>query len=289
MSEEISESVIDPIQPTRCKDLFIAPEYQVLKSRVKNQILDILYKWLKKMGFDYEHVIREIRIEGSSIGFQYTPTSDIDVSVISDIPDEKISEIWKILPNGTNVDGTTMPINYYLLRSNETDTKDTTADIYDILNDKWLKQTPLEEVKKNIPYSYVIEVAKFFTAGVDDRINEYEADKNELEYLKSLTKIEISDDDKADLIARKETEIKSDLDAIYFAHCMLKAIRHQAFGKKGVSEGWYPVIIDIKEPKEYDDPNSSLSNRCYKIIEKLGYFEKLEKYEKEREKLRNAK
>lgn len=284
--ENLSESVIDPIQMTRSKALFLAPDYNVLKTKVKNQILDILYKWLKKMGYDYEQAITSIRIEGSSIGFQYSPTSDIDVSVISTIPDEEINKLWKILPNGTNVEGTTMPINYYLLRSNETNTEDTTADIYDVLNDKWIKQTPLEEVKKNIPFSYVIEVAKFFTAGVDDRINEYEADKTELEYLKKLTKVEISEEEKQKLIAQKESEIKSDLDALYFAHCMLKSIRHQAFGKKGVAEGWYPVIIDIKEPEHFNDANNSLSNRVYKMCEKLGYFDKLEKYEKEREKLR---
>lgn len=289
MEKTISESVIDAIQPHRCAVLFIAPDYEVLKTKVKNQILDTLYKWLNKMGYDYEQVITSVRIEGSSVGFQYGKDSDVDVSVITNLPDNEVNKIWTLLPNGNNVEGSTMPINYYLLRSHETDTKDTTTDIYDVLEDKWIKQTPLEEIKKNIPFSYVLEVAKFFTAGVDDRINEYEADKTELEYLKSLTEIEISKDDKAKEIARKEEEIKSDLDAIYFAHCCLKAIRHQAYGKKdGSLEGWYPVIIDIKEPEHFNDPNNSLSNRVYKTIEKLGYFEKLEKYEAERTKLRES-
>ena len=215
--ETLNESTLDPIQKTRCKDLFIGPEYNTIKSSVKSQILDNLYNWLKKMGYDYEQVITSIRIEGSSIGFQYTPTSDIDVSIISSIPDNEIDKLWKLLPNGQCVKGTEMPINYYMLRSNETDTDKATTDIYDLLNDKFTKQTPLEEIKREIPYSYVIEVAKFFTAGIDDRINELEADKTELEFLKKLTDKEIKEEEKKDLIARKETEIKADLDSIYRA------------------------------------------------------------------------
>jgi hypothetical protein len=152
---------------------------------------------------------------------------------------------------------------------------------------KWIKQTPIEEIKRKIPFNYVIEIAKFFTAGVDDRINELEADKTELEFLNKLTEKEISKEEKADLISKKETEIKADLDAIYIAHCMLKSLRHQAYGKKGDDNGWYPIpiIIELKDTEKYDDPNNSISNLVYKMVEQLGYFKKLEELEKEREKL----
>ena len=284
--ENLSESTLSPIQPHRCKDLFIGPNYEVIKSSVKNQILDNLYNWLKKMGYDYEEVITSIRIEGSSIGFQYEPTSDVDVSIISSIPDSEVDKLWKLLPNGQNVKGTEMPINYYMLRSHETDTEKTTADIYDLLNDKFIKQTPLDEIKRKIPFNYIIEIAKFFTAGVDDRINELEADKTELEFLKKLTKQEITEEERADLISKKETEIKADLDSIYVAHCMLKTLRHEAYGKKGEENGWYPIpiIIELKDTEKYDDPNNSCSNLIYKMIfDKLDYEKKIEPYLKERE------
>ena len=283
----INESTLDPIQETRCKDLFIGPEYKVIKSKVKNQILDTIYKWLKKMGYDYEEVVKQIRIEGSSIGFQYTKESDIDVSLVTTLKNSEVDKIWKLLPNGQNVEGTTMPINYYMLRPGEEKSEDATQDMYDLLNDKWLKESKKEDVKREIPFSYVIEIAKFFTSGVDDRINEYEADNTELNYLKSLTEAEIQEDEQKKLIAQKEQEIKSDLDSIYIAHCMLKSLRHQAYGKKEEpGTGWYPVVIDIKDPEEFNDPNHSIANLVYKAVEKLGYFEKLDKYEKEREKLR---
>lgn len=286
-NETLNESTLSPIQPTRCKDLFMGPNYEIIKSSVKNQILDNLYNWLKKMGYDYEKVITSVRIEGSSIGFQYEKTSDIDVSIISTIPDNEIDKLWKILPNGQNVKDTEMPINYYMLRSHETNTEKNTADIYDLLSDQWIKKTDVKDIKRKIPFNYVIEIAKFFTAGIDDRINELEADRAELEFLNKLTEKEIEKEEKEELISKKETEIKADLDAIYVAHCMLKSLRHQAFGKKGEEDGWYPIpiIMELKDTEKYDDPNNSVSNLVYKMIETLGYFKKLEEYEKEREKL----
>lgn len=284
----LNESTLSPIQSTRCKDLFVGPNYEVIKTSVKNQILDTLYNWLKKMGYDYEKVITSIRIEGSSIGFQYEATSDIDVSIISTLSDSEVDKLWKLLPNGQKVKGTEMPINYYLLRSNETETENTTSDIYDLLNDTFTKKTELKDIKRKIPFSYVIEIAKFFTAGVDDRINELEADKTELDFLKKLTKEEISEEERADLIAKKEMEIKADLDSLYVAHCMLKSLRHQAFGKKGKEDGWYPIpiIIELKDTEKYDDPNHSVSNTVYKMVfDKLNYEEKLKPYLDLREKM----
>ena len=109
--ETLNENVLDPICKTRNPDLFIGPDYQVLQSKVKNQILDVIYKWLEKMGYDYEQVVRSIHIIGSSVGWQYTDTSDIDVSVETSIEPEKIKQIWKLLPNGQLLKN--HPINYY--------------------------------------------------------------------------------------------------------------------------------------------------------------------------------
>lgn len=281
----ITESVIDPIQPVRCKTLFSGDiGKEVLKSKVKSQILDTIYKWLDKQGFKFEDYVNDIYIEGSSIGFQYTETSDVDVSVYTKIPDEKIDKLWTQLPNGNNVEGSKMPINYYLMRKGSMDLN-TTDNCYDVKNEKWIKQQKSEDVKKTIPFSYLSEITKFFTAGIDDRINEYNSDKVELEYLKKLTKAEISKDEQSKLIDQKNTEIKADLDSIYVAHCMLKALRSEAFGTKGKAKGWYPDLIIKIESNDYNDPNHSVSNEVYKCVEKMGYFEKLDEYEKERDKL----
>ena len=273
MENEILENVLDPVTQTRCKDLFIGPDYQVLQTKVKNQILDPIYKWLEKMGYPYEEHVRSIHIIGSSVGWQYTNTSDIDVSIETDIDPAKIKQIWKLLPNGQLLKE--HPVNYYLT----SDLKDVSEseNAYDVLKDVWVKKQNKEDLKKHIPFGYVMEITKFFLSGVDDRIQEYEADKLELDYLNSVSKDDgIDDQEKQKLIAQKETELKADLDSIYIAHLMLKGFRNQAFRDGHAAD----LIIDIKSKG-----NSSINNTIYKMVEKMGYFEKLEKYEKEREKL----
>lgn len=273
MENEILENVLDPITQTRCKDLFIGPDYQVLQTKVKNQILDPIYKWLEKMGYPYEEHVRSIHIIGSSVGWQYTNTSDIDVSIETDIDPAKIKQIWKLLPNGQLLKE--HPVNYYLT----SDLKDVSEseNAYDVLKDVWVKKQNKEDIEKRVPFSYIMEITKFFLSGVDDRIQEYEADKVELDYLNSVSKDDgVDEQEKQKLIAQKETELKADLDSIYIAHLMLKGFRNQAFRDGHAAD----LIIDIKSKG-----NSSINNTIYKMVEKMGYFEKLEKYEKEREKL----
>lgn len=272
-NEILNENVLDPVTQTRCKDLFIGPDYQVLQTKVKNQILDPIYKWLEKMGYPYEEHVRSIHIIGSSVGWQYTNTSDIDVSIETDIDPAKIKQIWKLLPNGQLLKE--HPVNYYLT----SDLKDVSEseNAYDVLKDVWVKKQNKEDIEKRVPFSYIMEITKFFLSGVDDRIQEYEADKVELDYLNSVSKDDgVDEQEKQKLIAQKETELKADLDSIYIAHLMLKGFRNQAFRDGHAAD----LIIDIKSKG-----NSSINNTIYKMVEKMGYFEKLEKYEKEREKL----
>lgn len=272
-NKTLNENILDPVTQTRCKDLFIGPDYQVLQTKVKNQILDPIYKWLEKMGYPYEEHVRSIHIIGSSVGWQYTNTSDIDVSIETDIDPAKIKQIWKLLPNGQLLKE--HPVNYYLT----SDLKDVSEseNAYDVLKDVWVKKQNKEDIEKRVPFSYIMEITKFFLSGVDDRIQEYEADKVELDYLNSVSKDDgVDEQEKQKLIAQKETELKADLDSIYIAHLMLKGFRNQAFRDGHAAD----LIIDIKSKG-----NSSINNTIYKMVEKMGYFEKLEKYEKEREKL----
>lgn len=266
-NEILNENILDPVQETRCKDLFLSPDYQTLQSKVKSQILDPIYKWLEKYGYPYEEHVRSVHIIGSSVGWQYTDSSDIDVSIETDIPAETIKKIWKQLPNG-NLLGK-HPINYYLT-SDLKDVSDS-ENAYNVLQDTWVKKQNKEELKKHIPFSYTMEIAKFFLSGVDDRIQEYETDKVELEYLKAAGKDDgISDEERNKLISLKENELKADLDAINVAHQMLKAFRWQAFQGNNPTE----LIIDIKTKA-----NGSVNNLIYKCVEKMGYFDKLKKYE----------
>ena len=270
----INESVIDPIQEKRMEELFDKDEN--IKKEARSFILDNFYKWLDKQGYKFEDVVKKIEIEGSSVGFQYTENSDIDVAIVSSIPDDKIAEIHPKLPNGKKLGS--HPVNYYLLESDHMRGK--SDNIYDVINSKWIKKQDRKDVKQTIPFTYLMEISKFFIAGAVDRIREFETDKIELEYLKKQPE----DEEIKNIIELKEKEIKADLDAIYIAESMLKAFRTEAYGKKNQG-GYYPsLIIQIKD-ENFSDPNHSINNCIYKQIEETGLLDKIEEYLKIRNKI----
>lgn len=270
---DLNENVLDPINKTLNKDLFIDGK-EVVKEKVKNFIIDNFLRWFEKMGFKKERV-NNFYLIGSSIGYQYTDTSDIDVTVDTDLTEAEIEKVKTILPNNNFLLNTKHPVNYYLKTLKETE-KDADV-IYNLKNDKWLKKSKKETVE--VSASYMLEITKFFMSGIQDRLAELERDKIELEIYKNYSpeKIEISQKEIDTLISNKETEIKSDLDALYIAYHIIKGFRKEAF-KDGEP---FEVLIDIN----MKNPNYSVNNLVYKTLERYGYLEKLEKAKEEREKL----
>lgn len=270
---DLNENVLDPINKTLNKDLFIDGK-EVVKEKVKNFIIDNFLRWFEKMGFKKERV-NDFYLIGSSIGYQYTDTSDIDVTVDTDLTEAEIEKVKTILPNNNFLLNTKHPVNYYLKTLKETE-KDADV-IYNLKNDKWLKKSKKETVE--VSASYMLEITKFFMSGIQDRLAELERDKIELEIYKNYSpeKIEISQKEIDTLISNKETEIKSDLDALYIAYHIIKGFRKEAF-KDGEP---FEVLIDIN----MKNPNYSVNNLVYKTLERYGYLEKLEKAKEEREKL----
>lgn len=270
---ELNENVLDPINKTLNKDLFIEGK-EIIKEKVKNFIVDNFLRWFEKIGFKKERV-NDFYLIGSSIGYQYTDTSDIDVTVDTDLTEAEIEKLKTILPNNNLLLNTKHPVNYYLKTLKETE-KDADV-IYNLKNDKWLKKSKKENVE--VSASYMLEITKFFMSGIQDRLAELERDKIELEIYKNYSpeKIEISQKEINTLISNKETEIKSDLDALYIAYHIIRGFRKEAF-----QEGEpFEVLIDIN----MKNPNYSVNNLVYKTLERYGYLEKLEKAKEEREKL----
>src|SRR5574344_429248 len=152
MNNTINEKILDPINETLCKEIFTD---EVMKSKIKSAILDPIYKWLDKYKYPFEKHVKSIFLIGSSAGYQYTDTSDVDVSVETDIPPETIKKIWKELPNGNNLPDTKHPVNYYLTSDLEDVEESDSA--YDILKDTWKKKVDKEALKNKIPFSYVLE------------------------------------------------------------------------------------------------------------------------------------
>lgn len=270
-NRNVNESVLDPVHKTLAKDVWT--EDQKLKDKHREYIVNTLEEWLDKMEIGKEP--EQIAIVGSITTYQYSKYSDIDVNVVIDLSDEERKELIKYLPNETPLPGTNHPVNYYLAEdAGENVRKKPSA--YDVINDKWIKEPKLENIK--YPYSYVIEIAKFFMDGIDDRIAEYERDKIELELYREYKKdknVIISNEEAQKAIEQKSIEIKADLDALHVAHKLVKAFRKKAF-----EDDYEPdFLIDIKSANR----DFSINNLVYKSLERFGYLDKLNKFEKERD------
>lgn len=278
IKKNYNESILDSTKETLISELF--DNNNNLKKDARDFILKILNDWKEKV---YSRMkIDEVIILGSSVTYQYNDSADIDINVkISNIPNSIYKDLRRILPNGNMLFNTQHPINFFLV-TDEYNLKNTFA-AYDLLNDKWIKEP--EKINIKIPYSYVIEIAKFFIAGVDNRISEYEHDNNELKYYKELLKTnkETTEIDEINrIIISKEQELMADLDAIKIAHNVIRAFRKEAFIDENTNTKY---LINI----DNDSPNYSINNIVYKIIETLGYFEKLEKYEKIHKELKDKR
>jgi hypothetical protein len=264
----VSESVLDPIRDELAKDVW--SDSQKVKQAHREYILNTLSNWLEKMGVEEE--AEQVTIIGSITTYQYAKDSDIDVNVVIDIPEKELNELLPMLPNGTLLPGTNHPVNYYLAKdAGENVSKKDSA--YDLLNNKWIKKPKLSDVE--VPYSYILEIAKFFMAGIENRISEYERDKHELDlykdYLKEAdTKIDI--DELENVIDLKEMEIKADLDSLYVALKMVKGFRKEAF-----EDEYEPSFLITIETKK---PDFRIENLVYKMVERFGYLDKLQKYKK---------
>ena len=268
--EILNENILDPINKELSKDIFIK---EMMKGIVKYYLIDTISRWLKKMGYEKE-IIKSIHLIGSSAGYQYNDASDVDVSVETEIPVEKIKEIWRLLPNGNILPDTKHPVNFYL--THDLSDVERADAAYDVMNDNWVKKQVIEE--NRISASYALEIAKFFIAGINDRIDEYNRDKQELETYKkySAKEQEISQEEIDQLIAHKENEVRADMDSIYIAHKVIKGFRKEAFDAKETD-----ILLDLK----VKSPNYTINNIIYKTLESFGYLDKLSEIEKERDKL----
>lgn len=262
----MKESVLDTTKGQLNSDIFVNNK---MKTEVGDFIVSIIREWC--LINIPEANIDNVILIGSSAGYNYNDSSDIDINVtLSDINEARLKEVTKILPNGNFLFNTKHPINYYLTLNN--DNVEIADNAYDLLNDEWIKKPQKNDIK--IPIGYAFEIAKLFISGIDNRIMEYETDVKEMEYYKQLlkNKEKIDDNEINERISIKEEEIKADLDALYIAHRMIRAFRGESFDKETKTS----YLIEIKN----DSPNYTINNIVYKILENAGYFDKLIKLEK---------
>src|SRR5574344_62827 len=206
---KLTESVLDPIQKTRCKKIY--DDNEMMLPEVRTLILKIFNDWKAKCGKDFK--VYGIKHIGSSSGFQYTDTSDVDITVVCDLGKDDLSKLGFTLPNGTNVPDSKMPINYHLNSYQGQGALDfnmnNSENCYDVIGNKWDKKS--DKSDSLIPYSYVLEVAKFFMNAFDLAFSQLSRDRQEYEIYKSLdpNSMAISEKEKKEAIDRKIIDIKT--------------------------------------------------------------------------------
>ena len=154
-----NESILDPVQKTRCRDVF--DENDIVRSEVKSYIEDTFYKWYNEL--DYKPFkIMGFKLIGSSTGYQYTDISDIDVQVYCDVepgidPIPYFKKLFRQLPNGNMLPGTQHPINYFQVDANDPPADIKVENRYDMATNVWEKKSDAREI--GIPIQYVRNVA----------------------------------------------------------------------------------------------------------------------------------
>jgi hypothetical protein len=258
----LGESVLDPVQKSRSENIFDANE--VMLPEVKKFILDTFNNW--KAELDTKFDIVSVYLIGSSSGFQYTATSDIDVNIKTTLTDEESRVVRRMIPNSNLLPGTAHPVNYFMMSKDEVYNEDHAENIYDILNDTWIKKSDKSDIE--IPLVYVLEVSKFFMNAFDLSISEYERDKQDFLTYRELdpTKVEISEKEKTEVMTAKLNEIRTDVDTLRMGQHILKAF---------LTEGYEDSPFKINIQYTSDDPRYSMNNLIFKTIEKYGYRDKV--------------
>jgi hypothetical protein len=270
MIPKMMESVLDPLQDDLCSELW--DSNKKLNSKAKKYIIDKLDKWLATKT---DKKYKELYILGSITGYQYTKEADIDVNFVIDMPEEEVKEkLRKVINAELNekpLPGTQHPINYYVSPAFKESWKKE-GGIYDVLKDKWISTVEKEDnqvVVRN--YKTAMEIARFFTAGLDIVMSEFQSDKAAYEaYLEYGKKIpEKEQEDYKKLLSLKLQEILADVDSIYIAKHLLKSLRAESLEKDATLKISSQIIVK-------DNLNNSINNLIYKYIEKMGYFKKIQ-------------
>ena len=269
VKNELLESVLDPIHKTRPIEIF---DGDVMKSDVREFILNLLNNFKENSGLDFN--FKKIYMIGSSTGFQYSETADIDIDVEVDKPNTYFEGKFSLLPKGVLLSNTQKPINIFLMFNDE-ETERTikyAENCYDLIENKFIKVGKIE--KQEVPLQYVSGLSSFLMNGIDVLFGEFERNKRDLEKIIKLNpnEVEISEKERDEAISKKIEDIQKNADSMKLAHHFLFV-----FNNEGYTDSPFKVRINYK----FDDPHYSMNSLVYKYIDSFGYLEKMVEFEKE--------
>jgi hypothetical protein len=267
----LKESILDPVRDNLCNDIW-RKEDKLLKPFVKEKILSIFYEWMKNLKIDKKP--DAIKLVGSMAGYQYNDQSDIDINIEISLNKDRIERIRKLLPNGNLLSGTDHKINFYI--SNKTSSEEIFNGIYDVLKDKWIKK-PRKNTKDSSSgiHSYykscldqAISWARKISLDLDE-INRHEIELKMYNYFFDNEEFKLDKDELKQYIQIKENNIKSSYDILKMNLHMLKSFRREPYNDIDRKFNSQIARNDIV------NPDFSLNNIIYKILEKFEYIDKI--------------
>lgn len=249
----LSESVLDIARDGLASDVFQFPEQgaPMINSRVKQQIID---------GVRQIHSIVPVLdyyVVGSILTKQYNSTTDIDVNCeieveINPVALENIVALLKHI-NGKLATGTQHPINFFIVKG--TFDQDRTEAIYDIANDRWIKEP--EDVSFSV--RRFMDNVKDKMSGVDLATAELRRDLIDFKELDELSTEDISNIEFE--VKKVLSNIEADVKKIVDMYDNARIIRKRAFDKE----------MTPKEIREFGKKNNLPDNILYKMLERYFY------------------
>lgn len=267
----LTESILDPVNKTRCREIF--DDNDIMLPEVVLFIEDSFNLWLDQINPDLKTFdVESFRCIGSSTGFQYTDTSDLDVQVFVKMkPDhdfDETKELIRILPNGHNIPGTHHPVNYFFVNVDNPTADHKYENLYNINTKKWEKMS--DKKINDIPVLYTREVSRLLTDGLDLLLGRYARD---IEYLNDAIKItskthDISEKECKESIDRCITQVRADIDSMRLADKLIHGFRLEAYD----DDNFFHISINYMDD---NDPRKSMNEAIYKTLDKFEYRAKL--------------
>jgi hypothetical protein len=273
-NEVLMESILDPVRKERFSLVF--DENDVMRPEVKQWINEKIQQWKTGIGIEFE--MKDLRLYGSSTGYQYTDTTDIDLHVSTSLTEEQIKEIGKLIKLGNIFDNDKNPVTLFLLAAGEVEDMRKYENLYDIDTDEWIKKSDKNTFE--VPYGYILELSEFFMNAFDLSLSQYDRAKHEYQTYLELdpTKQEITEEEKKRAVDKSLLDLKTAHDRLRLGRQIL-----MSFAKEGYEEGKdFQIHIMYNSAK---DPRLSVNNAIYKMLERFGYDTKMKDAIKEAKKI----
>ena len=256
---EINESILDEPRDELNTDIWdVSSGTPEIRSDVEKQVLNGLSDLSGSLPLE------EVFIVGSITGYRYNDEADLDVTVVlGDVEEGTLDTVRAKSPevNGRFVEGTTHPINYFVL--GETPPMERFDSAYDMKNHKWLKP----------PKDYGVDVSNVYD---DFKKTVTDIDIDSEEALRSLIDIDllttaIKKGGNPETIMFKIMSRLEDLDTniknISATYDEIHTARIEAFSN----------YEDSPEPKQLPSANLLPENVRYKLLERYHYLDMMHK------------